>query len=190
MDDTRNVVIRHVLASRENLSLAVDIVDAFEAVQSEVIKRALDRLTASLSTSIGSKYLQIVNDFGEDPLKLYQCYKVSDVRWQPNIEIGLEPQANYAGQVIIGVIGNDPVVRAELGSRLTTEMRVGRASDHWIWYHYLDGEMHDWSTKEALLQLYAAEGGAVESIASEFKAIYRVLDEYFSSDEVPDSQLP
>lgn len=183
-DNMRSVVVRHVLSSAENLSLAVDIAGSFGAVQSEVIRRALDRLTTSLGTFVDTKYLRISNGLGDRPLSQYESYRVSDTRWPTEVEICLEPQKPYARDICVGAVHKNPASWAGLSSSLTSALGGEQASNNWVWWRYLGGDLRNWDTKEALLQLFDEEGGAVEKIANEFKDIYGALDEHFGSGAV------
>ena len=186
MRNEREITLAHAL-ERENLGTTLDIGLAFPALRERIIVGFLDKLEKFVLDKLkqrpdASEWGIFIEDDDHDlrkpPLKRYQYFGFGKISWKKQYGVALQPQSDNAGDVIIGIWRQydektgTGVQRIDLLFQELNNIRNGKHSDWWEWYHFLEDPYRNWNTKEALIKLH--NGEAVEHIGSKLGQIINV----------------
>ena len=170
----REIILEYAL-KKENLGTTLDIGLAFPALRERIIVGFLDKLEKFVLDKLkqrpdASEWGIFIEDDDHDlrkpPLKRYQYFGFGKTSWKKQYGVALQPQSDNAGDVIIGIWRQydektgTGVRRIDLLFQELNNIRNGKHSDWWEWYHFLEDLYRNWNTKEALIKLH--NGEAVE----------------------------
>ena len=180
----RDIILEHALRNQENLETTLDIGLAFLALRERIIVGFLDKLEKFVLDKLkqrpdASEWGIFIegddHDLRKPPLKRYQYFGFGKQSWKKQYGVALQPQSDNARDVIIGIWRQydektgTGVRRIDLLFHELNNIRNGKHSDWWEWYHFLEDPYRNSNTKEALIKLY--NGEAVEKLGQDLVRI-------------------
>lgn len=155
---SREAALNYALASKENLTTAINLSEAFQDIKTRVIQDFLTGLEAAiLSDYPGWKCL---NDFSKGPFqsRYYTKFGFYKPAWMDNskrfavaLETGPQPTS-------IGILrdGQEKILNGRLYEEIKNRFGkgYGKEGNTWDWYRNLDSPYQDWNSSETLLKMY------------------------------------
>ena len=183
--DEREIILEHALGNQENLETTLDIGLAFPALRERIIIDFLGKLEKFVLGKLkqrpdASEWHVSDDSLPSFPSKKFHSFSFGKQTWEKKYGVALEPQENNAGNVIIGVCGQydeetgTGARKIDLLFQKLNDIRNGKRSDWWEWYHLLDDPYRNWGTKDGLIELNLREDNSVTYLGQYFVNIIEV----------------
>ncbi|MBI1745611.1 MAG: hypothetical protein HYR55_03380 [Acidobacteria bacterium] len=170
----REIVIEHALENENNLDIALDIAFAYTELRRRIIVAFLEKLELFVRQQLDESQWNLHSKLRANPFEHYAGFFVTKKAWREQYRVELSSEKYGATYLIIGIAKQAETLRSieSLKQTLDTQIRQGRASTWWDWYHQLENPYGDWDNKEALVKMY--DGTAVEDLGAYFLRIVTV----------------
>ncbi len=185
----REVIIEHVLDldNKENLKMALDIIDQTQGIRERIITTFLEKLQDFICEGLDMSQWKWEKELYDKPYggNKHRSFGVSSKFGVLQGPVGISLLGNPTGNnLYIGVFSSptNELFNESMSHLKCMLDRVFRPeqswkSEWWIWYQYLkspDWDYADWTNKDTLIKMHTDPCSAVENIGNRLLEIIEV----------------
>ncbi|MDE2724381.1 MAG: hypothetical protein OXI59_13490 [Gemmatimonadota bacterium] len=189
-DEKTKIIIEHVLGKKkkENLEVALDIIDLTQDIREEIIKPFLEKLQGFICEELNMSQWKWETELYDQPYggKKHRSFGVSSKFGVLPGPVGISLSGNPTGNnLYIGVFSSPTnelfnESMSHLGKMLDGVFKPESSwkSNWWIWQQYLksppDWDYADWTNKDTLIKMHTDRKRVAKDIG---KHLLRIIEE-------------
>jgi len=162
----RAIILEHALENENNLKMTLDIGNAYQELRRRIIVAFLEKLQHFVRQQLNESQWNLNPELLSNPFKKYAGFFVAKKAWAERYSVGFQADQSDARYLIVGVAKQAESLPSIEGLKQTldSQIRQGKPSAQWDWYHELKHPYFNWDNKEALIKLY--DGSAVTDLGT------------------------
>lgn len=181
-NDFNQEIVEHALLNVENLSLAINVHDAYEDIKQRLIKNFTQSLLVSLQEKLPEEEWEInIQTLIDKPAAASSGLFINRINCHKGLEVGIEAGLDNARLFSFVVFGKESEslskdqineIKVQLNNKIGSELIT--KEQEVIWQRHVRADLKNWDNEVALLKL--KNGEALDYFSNELNSIVNVVD--------------